>query len=67
MEIMEAGTTTKETKRGRMPDDEVDSYIMSMAANVELPPGEDAADEEEEDNDEIPLAAEALQIGRAHV
>ena len=48
---------TKEIKRGRLPDDTVESLIMSMPANMEWPPAavvDAAEDEEEEDN--IPSA-----------
>lgn len=52
MEKIEEDTT--ERKRGRMPDDEVKGYIMSMAVNSERPPAAVVADTAEEDN--IPFA-----------
>jgi hypothetical protein len=66
---MEEATTDKETerKRSRMPDEEVESYIMSMAVNVETLPAAvaaaNAAEEEEELEEEkdVPLA-EPLRV-----
>jgi hypothetical protein len=57
MEETETTDMAEEHVRSRMPEEVVESLIMSMAVNMEWPPLADAAEEEEDDDDddEVPL------------
>jgi hypothetical protein len=65
MEETETTDMAEEHVRSRMPEEVVESLIMSMAVNMEWPPLTDASEEEEEEeDDEVPLE-EPLHVTEA--